>query len=238
MEKKGFKWQIFLAALLLLMQSAVLLMPWLQITGDRFVSVAMEINREAEQIAAGKAREAGAYEVTDNYERGTSMREAKAKEYQQKADEALHGRQDSIDGLHLAGWCLSSGADLAFEGIQVREGYSLRTSDIQMVLQIMGAMLFAPALMGLVVCSYMLLRRKTPRTLIFLDGAVTIGIGVAWLTVIPELLWEQSSRRCSLMKWCPRAFLQSRVWENTPFVRCCGDLRTADILYRYCWGAC
>ena len=60
-----------------------------------------------------------------------------------------------------------------------------------MVLQIMGAMLFAPALMGLVVCSYMLLRRKTPRTLIFLDGAVTIGIGVAWLTVIPELLWEQ-----------------------------------------------
>ena len=122
MEKKGFKWQIFLAALLLLMQSAVLLMPWLQITGDRFVSVAMEINREAEQIAAGKAREAGAYEVTDNYERGTSMREAKAKEYQQKADEALHGRQDSIDGLHLAGWCLSSGADLAFEGIQVREG--------------------------------------------------------------------------------------------------------------------
>ena len=59
MEKKGFKWQIFLAALLLLMQSAVLLMPWLQITGDRFVSVAMEINREAEQIAAGKAREAG-----------------------------------------------------------------------------------------------------------------------------------------------------------------------------------
>ena len=45
--------------------------------------------------------------------------------------------------------------------------------------------------MGLVVCSYMLLRRKTPRTLIFLDGAVTIGIGVAWLTVIPELLWEQ-----------------------------------------------
>lgn len=55
-----------------------------QITGDRFVSVAMEINREAEQIAAGKAREAGAYEVTDNYERGTSMREAKAKEYQQK----------------------------------------------------------------------------------------------------------------------------------------------------------
>ena len=111
------------------MQSAVLLMPWLQITGDRFVSVAMEINREAEQIAAGKARGAGAYEVTDNYERGTSMREAKAKEYQQKADEALHGRQDSIDGLHLAGWCLSSGADLAFEGIQVREGYSLRTSD-------------------------------------------------------------------------------------------------------------
>ena len=98
------------------------------------------------------------------------------------------GRQDDIDGLHLAGWCLSSGADLAFEGIQVREGYSLRTSDIQMVLQIMGAMLFAPALMGLVVCSYMLLRRKTPRTLIFLDGAVTIGIGVAWLTVIPELL--------------------------------------------------
>lgn len=67
-----------------MMQSAVLLMPWLQITGDRFVSVAMEINREAEQIAAGKAREAGAYEVTDNYERGTSMREAKAKEYQQK----------------------------------------------------------------------------------------------------------------------------------------------------------
>lgn len=102
MEKKGFKWQIFLAALLLLTQSAVLLMPWLQITGDRFVSVAMEINREAEQIAAGKAREAGAYEITDNYERGTSMREAKAKEYQQKADEALHGRQDSIDGLHLA----------------------------------------------------------------------------------------------------------------------------------------
>lgn len=77
MEKRVLNGKYFWAALLLLMQSAVLLMPWLQITGDRFVSVAMEINREAEQIAAGKAREAGAYEVTDNYERGTSMREAK-----------------------------------------------------------------------------------------------------------------------------------------------------------------
>ena len=74
MEKKGFKWQIFLAALLLLMQSAVLLMPWLQITGDRFVSVAMEINREAEQIAAGKAREAGAYEVTGSQSQGISTK--------------------------------------------------------------------------------------------------------------------------------------------------------------------
>ena len=82
MEKGFWKWQIFLAALPALTQSAVLLMPWLQITGDRFVSVAMEINREAEQIAAGKAREAGAYEITDNYERGTSMRESRSQEYQ------------------------------------------------------------------------------------------------------------------------------------------------------------
>lgn len=43
---------------------------------------------------------------------------------------------------------MSSGADLAFEGIQVREGYSLRTSDIQMVLQIMGAMLICTGVDG------------------------------------------------------------------------------------------
>lgn len=104
------------------------------------------------------------------------MREAKAKEYQQKADEALHGRQDSIDGLHLAGWCLSSGADLAFEGIQVREGYSLRTSDIQMVLQIMGAMLFAPGVDGAGSLLVYAFATKTPRTLIFLGGAVTSGL--------------------------------------------------------------
>ena len=141
------KWQIVMAALLLIAQSAVLLMPRMEVSGERFMSVVMAVNRKAEEVSAGEAREAGAYKVTDNYERGTSMREKKAAEYQDKLESALNGRPDYIDGVQLGIWCLTVDNDINFTGINLREGVDLRLTDLQRVFHLMALLLFLPSVL-------------------------------------------------------------------------------------------
>lgn len=187
------KWQIFMAAILLIAQSAVLLMPRMEVSGERFMSMVMAVNREAEQISAGEAKTAGAYEVTDNYERGTSMRKEKAAQYQEKLDAALGSRPSYIDGVQLGIWCLTTDANLEFDGVNLREGAALRISGLRDVFRLMGLMLFLPSVLGLFTLLFMFIRRKTPRTLLLCNGALAIAVDVAWMQKLPELIWEKVS---------------------------------------------
>lgn len=188
------KWQIVIAALLLIAQSAVLLMPRMQVSGERFMSAVMAVNRKAEEVSAGVAKEAGAYEITDNYERGTSMREQKAAEYQDKLKSALNGRPDYIDGVQLGIWCLTTDADISFSGINWRENSYFRLSSLQRVFRLMALLLFFPSVLGLFTILFMLIRRRTPRTLLLLNGILGVAVDVAWIRWIPELIWEKVSQ--------------------------------------------
>lgn len=188
------KWQIVMAALLLIAQGAVLFMPRMEVSGERFMSFVMAVNRKAEEVSAGAAKEAGAYRVTDNYERGTSMREQKADEYQEKLESDLNGRPDYIDGIHLGIWFLTVDAEMKFPGVRLREGDRLWSADLQNVFRLMALLLFLPSIVGIFTILYMMIRRKTPRTLLLFNGLLAIAVDVVWMQWIPQLIWDKVSR--------------------------------------------
>lgn len=188
------KWQIVMAALLLIAQSAVLLMPRMEVSGERFMSAVMAVNRKAEEVSAGEAREAGAYKITDNYERGTSMREEIAAEYQDQLESTLNGRPDYIDGVQLGIWCLTVDNDISFPGVNLRESRDLRQTGLKSVFRIMALLLFLPSALGVFTIFFMMIRHKTPRTLLFLNGILAVAADVAWMQWIPGVIWEKVSR--------------------------------------------
>lgn len=193
MEKRGFKWQIFLGILLLAGVIGCLFLPYMGVTGDRYLSIVMEVNRMAERENIEVARSAGTADIVDTYERGTSRRAEKAFQYQEEIDEALRGRKPYVTGMELVVWCFTSDGSVAFRGIEYNPAHQVEWSHLEEVFQIMGVGLLIPSIMAVLVILLMLIRRKTQRLLMFLTGIVTIGVNVAWLEVLPQLIWDRAS---------------------------------------------
>ncbi|MDE6566410.1 MAG: FHA domain-containing protein [Lachnospiraceae bacterium] len=193
MEKRGFKWQIFWGIILLSCVIACLFLPYMRVTGDRYLSVVMEVNRRAEKKDIELARQFGTAEIIDVYERGTSKREEKSIAYQVEIDKALQGRKDSITGVELMAWCFNNDGIIDFRGIETDPTKRIEWAHLEEVFRVMGILLLLPSILALLSITVMLLRRKTQRFLIFLTGIVTIGINIAWLEVIPGMLWERVS---------------------------------------------
>lgn len=191
MEKRKWKWQIFLGIALLSSVIGCLFLPRMMVTGDRYLSVVMEVNRMAERENIEVARNAGTADIVDTYERGTSRRAKQSYAYQQEIDAALQGRNHSVTGLELAIWCLGNDGTVNFRGIEYNPANQIAWAHLEEIFQIMGILLLFPSLMAVITILVMVLRRKTQRFLMFLTGVVTIGLNVAWLELVPELLWEK-----------------------------------------------
>lgn len=193
MEKRGFKWQILLGTVLLSCVIACLFLPHMRVTGDRYLSMVMEVNRRAEQENIEAARGFGTAEIVDVYERGTSKRREKSYAYQEEINKALQGQKDYITGMELMIWCFTNDGSVSFRGIETDPAKQIEWAHLEEVFRIMGIMLLLPSILALISILLMLLRRKTQRFLMFLTGVVTIGINIAWLEVIPEMIWERAS---------------------------------------------
>lgn len=193
MEKRGFKWQIFWGIILLSSVIACLFLPHMRVTGDQYLSMVMEVNRRAEKENIEAARKFGTAEIIDVYERGTSKRKEKSYAYQAEIDKALQERGDSITGIELMIWCFTSDGTVNFRGIETDPAKRIEWAHLEEVFRIMGILLLLPSILALITIVVMLLRRKTQRFLMFLTGIVMIGINIAWLEVIPEMIWERVS---------------------------------------------
>lgn len=193
MEKRGFKWQIFLGILLLASVIGCLFLPRMQITGDRYLSMVMEVNRTAEKKDMEAARQAGTAEIIDNYERGTSKRAAKAYAYQKEINQALGVQENYITGIELVKWCFTREGSVRFQGIEMDSLLELKWSYVEEIFWLMGFLILLPSIMAGIVILVMLIRRKTQRFLMFLTGLLNVGINIVWLEVIPGMIWERVS---------------------------------------------
>lgn len=193
MEKRGFKWQIFWGMILLSCVIACLFLPYMKVTGDQYLSMVMEVNRRAEKENIEVARQFGTAEIVDVYERGTSKRAEKSYAYQEEINKALQGRKNFITGAELMIWCFTNDGTVAFQGIETDSTKKIEWAHLEEVFRIMGILLLFPSILALISILVMLLRRKTQRFLMFLTGMVTIGVNIAWLEVIPEIIWERVS---------------------------------------------
>lgn len=193
MEKKRWKWQIFLGIVLLASVVGCLFLPRMTISGDRYLSMIMEVNRMAELKNMEVARNSGTTDIVDTYERGTSRRAEKSYQYQEEIDAALQGSSHSITGTELALWCLTNDGTVNFRGIEYQPGEEIEWAHLEETFRIMGILLLFPSVMAIITILVMLLRRKTQRFLMFLTGVVTIALNMAWLEIVPELIWERVS---------------------------------------------
>lgn len=208
MEKKRWKWQIFLGIVLLAGTVGCLFLPRMTISGDRYLSMVMEVNRMAERENMEVAKNAGTTDIVDTYERGTSRRAEKSYQYQQEIDAALQGRSHSITGAELALWCLTNDGTLHFRGIEYQTGEQIEWAHLEETFRVMGILLLLPSVMAIITILVMLLRRKTQRLLMFFTGAVSIGLNMAWLEIVPELVWERVSNYILSFDMIPAQILQ------------------------------
>lgn len=193
MEKRGLKWQIFLGIALLASVIGCLFLPHMRITGDRYLSMVMEVNRTAQKKDMEAARQAGTAEIIDNYERGTSKRAAVAYAYQEEIDQTLGVQKNYITGFDLMIWCFTNDGSMQFRGIEWNPVLEVKWSHIEEIFWFMGGLLLLPAIMAGIVIIVMLVRRKTQRFLMLLTGLLTIGINIVWLEVVPGMIWERIS---------------------------------------------
>ena len=202
------KWQIVLAALLLLLQSAVLFLPRMEVSGDRYLSVAMDANKKAEELSAGQAERAGAYTVTNQYERGTSKREKKAKEYQEQIDQQLVGKAHWMNGWQLATWALTTRSGFEYPGIQFQEGKYLTSEEVQESVVWMAICMLGPTVFSVLTLLLMLIRRRTPRLLLLLNGLLTIAAEWYFMKIVPEQIWNMLSGVVSSFELIGEGILQ------------------------------
>lgn len=193
MEKRGFKWQIFFGTMLLAGVIGCLFLPRMRITGDRYLSMVMEVNRMAERENIEVARSAGTADIIDTYERGTSKREEKAFQYQKEIDKALSRRNQYITGAELIIWCFTSDGSVTFRGIEYNPVYQIEWSHLEEIFWVMGILLLIPSILAVLTIMIMMIRRKTQRFLIFVTGIVTVGANIVWLEILPQIIWERAS---------------------------------------------
>lgn len=191
-EKRGMKWQIFVGILLLGLVVATLFLPYAQISGKRYLSLAYEINQYAETVDPALATVCGAYEITDHYERGTSKREMLEAAYQQRIQEMCAETGTELSGWKLGIALLTLDEKLSWDGVNIHSQKDITDSGLSEVFQAMAGILYLPSLMSLLVISYMIISRRTQRLLIMLTGFVTILCNRIWFVTVPVYLWQKA----------------------------------------------
>lgn len=190
-EQKGMKWQILLVILILGVDIAAFMFSRVEITGDKYVGFAVEVNRKAEELNASIARPAGATEVINSFERGTSRREEEAKKYQQIIDEKCGEGKASMTGYEFANWLIRTGGYFEEAGIHLKERSAVAQSGVLVRFRIVGFLMYLSPVVAFITIIVVLVRRKTERLLLLLNGILVAGMDVAWYLYIPKWFQEK-----------------------------------------------
>lgn len=189
MSGKTFKWQVLVGALLLTLLIGCLFLPGMKISGKKYISMAVSVNKYAEKKDKKAAKKAKTKEITDTYKKGSKKTKEKAKEYNKKIDK----KAGDISLLRLGKWGLTVKNKLKFPGISFKKGKKIEDSKVQAAFRIMGILIYLPVFFAIFVLLWILIRRQPYGSLLCAAGVVTECCYCAVFFLVPILIWKKAS---------------------------------------------
>ena len=99
-----------------------------------------------------------------------------------------------ISRMFLARWALTVKERLDFEGVQLRQGMTLRDTDVREVFRLWGWLIYLPFLAVTFTLVFMLVKRRTLPGVLLFDGLLTILCECLGRFLIPSMVWEEARR--------------------------------------------
>lgn len=189
MEEKKFTWQVFVGASLLVLLIGGLFLPGMKISGEKYISMAVSVNKYAEEKDEKAAKKAGTKKITDTYKKDSKAFKEKAKEFDKEIDK----KSDTISLLRLGKWGLTVKKKVEFTGLTFRKDKKIEKSNVRNVFRIMGILVYLPVFFAVFVLIFILIRRKPYGSLLCGAGLLTAGCYLAILFLIPIMVWKKIS---------------------------------------------
>ena len=122
MEKKGFKWQMCVGAVFMIIIIISLFLPSMSISGEKYLKTAVQINKYAKDEDSKTAKKAQVdKKVIDKYKENTGKWDDKVKEFDDKIDKKDKG--SSISQIMLVKWLFTADDEIDdIEGITKKAG--------------------------------------------------------------------------------------------------------------------
>ena len=189
---KGYRlhWHTVVGAGLLFVLWITIFFPGLSFRADSYIDAAVSANR----YALGKDENiTGAGEIVEDYEPGGAGRAGIERAYRRRARE-ITGGDTLISRMFLARWALTVKERLDFEGVQLRQGMTLRDTDVREVFRLWGWLIYLPFLAVTFTLVFMLVKRRTLPGVLLFDGLLTILCECLGRFLIPSMVWEEARR--------------------------------------------
>ena len=190
MKEYRLHWHTIVGAVLLFALWITIFFPGLSFSADRYVDAAVSANR----YAMGKDENiTGAGGIVEEYGPGGAGRAGIERTYRRRARE-ITGGDTSISRLFLARWALTVEARLDFEGIQLREGMTLKSTGVRGVFRLWGWLIYLPFLAVTFTLVFMLVKGRTFSGILLFDGLFSILCECLGHFLIPSMLWDEIRR--------------------------------------------
>lgn len=189
MGESKFTWQVFVGASFLVLLIGCLFLPGMKISGEKYISMAVSVNKYAEERDEKAAKKANTKEITDSYKKDSKAYKKKAKEFNKKIDK----KEDSISLLRLGKWGLTTKKKVKFSGVSYKKGKKIEKSNVHNIFRIMGILVYLPVFFSIFVLIWILIRRKPYGSLLCATGVLTAGCYLAILFPVPTMVWKKAS---------------------------------------------
>lgn len=190
------KWQGWLSVALLGLFVVTLFLPRLEISGERYVDMAEEVNehiQDVEKKDGGEAVSSGAVSaaavVTDGFE-SDETRKARIDTYDDRIDEELESR--AMNSLFFGKWALTVDDTLYFEGTEFEEEKKIEDSGVQSMFKVMGVLVYVPVLLAVVVLVLCIVQKGANGIFLISLGCVAGGVELVWRLVLPGMIWSKT----------------------------------------------
>lgn len=206
MRENRVKRQIMIGSFLLSGLIATLFLPRMSIEGADYVDMVYEVCQYARETDEVRADAAGAEEFLTEYWSGGEMYHSLAASYDKKIARKT-GDHPHISGLYLSRWVIHVSDELTFEGVQYKEGLSIKGSGVQRVFHGMGVLYLLPVLMSVAVLVFMLVKRRPYGVWLLLTGVVTVAAEMILYFAIPAFLWDRAGQYIQSFSLIPEGLL-------------------------------
>ncbi len=191
MEDKKYSWQTFTGAGLLLLLLLVLFLPRMEISGDKYISMAVDANQYAKDQDEKAAKKTNADKRIKKYEKDTKDRKKKEKEFDKKIDKE---DQDTLNGFQLGKWALTVGEDdLDFQGVTYVKGKKIKDSGVQNVFRWIGIATYLPAVLAIFGIVFLLILGKGSGVNLVVCGSVAALCSLFTTYFLPGMIWNKIS---------------------------------------------